>query len=471
MEVNNFFSIAIDGPAGSGKSTIAKSFAEKCKDFTYINTGSMFRAIAYYCMNNNVDIENDQELEHKINNINIELEHNFVFINDGKQKEEVSAFLRTQEIDILTTKISKIKIVRDKLLKDQIILSQKSNVIMDGRDIGTVVLPNASLKFFLTASVDVRAQRRYEQVKNDTNEITLDKIKSEIEKRDIEDSTRSISPLVQPKDAILIDSTTHTIDEILFIIEKEYALKNKKNLVGKLNKINKTVNKLMIDFIDIYNDINIRKNLISYDEIIDFDYKVYEIHSLFIKYLENFLFLKDKLNPKIIQLYLDVFEEIKLPIDDYVKSEKFDLLYYSYLLVKIYILIPYIYESIGYFIYKLNLDKLEERHKYLIKTRFLSRFINLNCSTFKKIDDLDLKVANLVEDNNEKHEQMQFTYANSHKKFNKIFNQFILVQSYEIKEANKVFKLSFLYKNWYYFLGTLILLIIILLVIIILTTK
>lgn len=471
MKTNEYFSIAIDGPAGSGKSTIAKEFAEKCKNFTYINTGSMFRAIAYFCSKNNIDINDTEELSQRISPINIELEHNLVFIIDGDNKEEISHLIRTPEIDKLASQISKIKVVREKLLHDQIMLSKKSNVIMDGRDIGTVVLPNASLKIFLTADINVRAQRRFDELKDKVQTISLEQIQNEIKQRDEEDIKRTLSPLMQSKDAILIDSTSHTIEEILSVIQQQYLIRNKKNILNEIKAINKETNNLISNFVDIYNDVYIKKDLITYDEVIELDYRIYDLHNLFVEFLENFTFLKTKIRKRAMNAYDEIVNEIKYPIDDFITSKKFDLFYYSHLLVKMYILIPYVYEAIAYFIYKIDLERNQPRREYLIFTRFLPKYLNWNYSLFMKIDQLDLKITTLLEDNNDYHPQLQDSYSLTHKKFTTLFNQFIILHDFDKKEVSNAFRMSFIYKHWYYILVILIVVIAVLLVIIILATK
>lgn len=469
MKLNKYFSIAIDGPAGSGKSTIAKLFADRCKDFTYINTGSMFRALAYFCNEKKVDINNEKELFEAINSVNIELHNNLVFVSTKDERKEVSNLIRTKEIENITSKISKIKIVRDKLLKDQVLLSQNTNVIMDGRDIGTVVLPNASLKFFLIADLEIRAKRRFEELQ--LNDVELNEVIEEIKKRDHEDSEREISPLVKAEDAILIDSTNFSILEVLSQIEKEYAKRNKKNILKELKIINNNTNKLISEFIDIYNDVFVKKDLVNYDEVVGLDYKIYDLHNLLICFLEKFSFLKEKIDNDIKALYENVYNEIKIPISEFLKSDKFDILYYSYLLIKIYILIPYIFKSIGLFVCKQKNRQSIERFEYLVKINFVSKYVYLNYFLFKKLDSLELKINNLIEDNNDKHPQSKQNYIEVHKKFINLFNYFILLRDFNINESNIAFKLSFILKNWCYLLLVVISLIAILLVIIILSVR
>ena len=215
--------IAIDGPGGSGKSTVARSIAYKL-GFTYIDTGAMYRAIALCCLQNGVDLQNELSVTNILPNINIDIDYingvQQVFLN----KTNVSDKIRTMEVSQATSVVSTYQSVRDKLLDAQRNMAKSRNVIMDGRDIGTVVLPQADIKFFLTASVLTRAKRRQAELERKGEPANLNFIKKEIEERDNRDITRDISPLVQAEDAFLIDTSNMTIqdvvDKIIYLISK-----------------------------------------------------------------------------------------------------------------------------------------------------------------------------------------------------------------------------------------------------------
>lgn len=210
----SYYSIAIDGPAGAGKSTIAKSLANKL-GFIYVDTGAMYRAISLYFIRNNIDASDTKKIKEACKEIDITIEY-----KNGEQivllnKENVNSFIRTEAIGKMASTTSAYSDVRIKLLELQRNLAKTSNVIMDGRDIGTCVLPNANLKIYLTASVKERALRRYNELKNKNIKCDLEQIMQDIVDRDYADMNRDISPLKQSEDAILIDSSAMTIDEVI----------------------------------------------------------------------------------------------------------------------------------------------------------------------------------------------------------------------------------------------------------------
>ena len=196
--------IAVDGPAGAGKSTVSKIVAAKL-GYTYIDTGAMYRAVALKYS------RSTEDLADIIENTEIELDEMARVFLDG---EEVTTEIRTPEISKLASDVSKFGFVRKKLTELQRKMAQRGAVIMDGRDIGTQVLPTADLKIFLTASLEERARRRFEELQAKGQTLNLDAIKNEIALRDKQDSEREIAPLKQAEDAILIDSTNLTIDEV-----------------------------------------------------------------------------------------------------------------------------------------------------------------------------------------------------------------------------------------------------------------
>ena len=206
--------IAIDGPAGAGKSTIARLAAKKL-GYIYVDTGAMYRAIALYLIWREVDIYDEEALSKALEraNINIVYENGVqhVFLN----LQDVSAEIRSEKVSIMASKTSALSPVRAKLLDLQRGIAAKNDVIMDGRDIGTNILPNAELKIYLTASVDVRAKRRYDELKLKGENPDLEEIKKGIETRDYQDMNRDIAPLKQAEDAVYIDSSDLTIAEVV----------------------------------------------------------------------------------------------------------------------------------------------------------------------------------------------------------------------------------------------------------------
>ena len=208
-------SIAIDGPAGAGKSSIAKALSKRL-GYIYIDTGAMYRAVALFFVENNVSDGTDSRIESLLEMLEISIKY-----EDGAQKvilngEDVTGKLRLEEIGKLASKFSAIGSVREKLVALQRKLAQKENVVMDGRDIGTVVLPNADLKIYLSASSKVRAKRRYlELLEKGHTDLDINEIEDEIIKRDEADMNREISPLKQADDAYYLDSSDMTLEEVV----------------------------------------------------------------------------------------------------------------------------------------------------------------------------------------------------------------------------------------------------------------
>ena len=203
--------IAFDGPAGSGKSTIAKIISEKL-GITYLDTGAMYRAVTLYFLENNVDFNDENQV--KINLEKIELE----FINDKLylNNKDVSVQIREKNVNDNVSFVSAIRIVREKMVDLQRKMSGKKSVVLDGRDIGTVVFPNADYKFYITASVDVRARRRYEEeLRKGISNLSLNEVKKSMENRDYIDSNREVTPLKKADDAIEIDTSDMSIDQVL----------------------------------------------------------------------------------------------------------------------------------------------------------------------------------------------------------------------------------------------------------------
>ena len=197
--------IAVDGPAGAGKSTVSKIVAARL-GCTYIDTGAMYRAVGLKLSRTGAD------LAEIVDGIEIELDDKARVFLDGV---DVTAEIRTQEIGRLASDVSKFDFVRKKLTELQRKMAERGSVIMDGRDIGTEVLPNADVKIFLTASLDERARRRFDELKAKGQAVDFDAIKAEIAARDKQDSEREIAPLKQADDAALIDSTNLTVEEVV----------------------------------------------------------------------------------------------------------------------------------------------------------------------------------------------------------------------------------------------------------------
>ena len=208
------FSIAIDGPAGAGKSTIAKKLAQQLQ-CVYVDTGAMYRSVGYYCMTQHIDILDEKEVSAALNHIEIELKQNnegqCIFLNG----EDVSDKIRKGEIAAAASRVATYKTVRQYLVQRQQAMAQSISIIMDGRDIGTVVLPHATLKIFLTASVEERALRRFKEYKEKGIACELKHLENEIALRDAQDAGREISPLRKAVDAIELDTTHLQIDEIV----------------------------------------------------------------------------------------------------------------------------------------------------------------------------------------------------------------------------------------------------------------
>ncbi len=208
------FQIAIDGPAGAGKSTIAKKVAKE-KGFIYVDTGAMYRAMAYYLLSIKANPTNEEEIAEKCQgaDITISYENNeqVVLLNG----ENVNGVIRTEEVGNMASLTSKNSKVRERLTILQKQLAETNDVVMDGRDIGTCVLPNADVKVYLTASVEVRAKRRFEELTEKQIACDLKQIAQDIASRDEQDMTREIAPLKQAEDATLIDSSYMTVDEVV----------------------------------------------------------------------------------------------------------------------------------------------------------------------------------------------------------------------------------------------------------------
>lgn len=207
------FNIAIDGPAGAGKSTIAKK-AAKILGFIYVDTGAMYRSIALYMLNHKIDIMDQEAVSENCSSIQIQLKYEEdaqqVYLNG----ENVSKEIRQEEVGKAASVVSAYPVVRKTLLGLQQDIAASEDIIMDGRDIGTCVLPNAQLKIYLTASVRTRALRRYQELIEKGQECVLEEIEKDIEDRDYRDMHREIAPLKVADDAVVIDSSDMNIEEV-----------------------------------------------------------------------------------------------------------------------------------------------------------------------------------------------------------------------------------------------------------------
>ena len=207
------YSIAIDGPAGAGKSTIAKLIAKK-KNYIYVDTGAMYRAMALFFLESGISADEQDKISNACKDVDVTISYEngeqIVWLNG----RNVNGLIRTEEVGRMASASSVNKNVREKLVELQRALAHKESVVMDGRDIGTCVLPNANVKVYLTASSRVRAVRRYEELQAKGEACDLDVIEKDIIERDYRDMHRDISPLKQADDAVLLDSSDMTIEEV-----------------------------------------------------------------------------------------------------------------------------------------------------------------------------------------------------------------------------------------------------------------
>ena len=216
--------VAIDGPAGAGKSTIAKKLAKEL-GFVYVDTGAMYRSMGLYFLRKGVDGKDEAAIQAGCPEISVSIQY-----ENGEQQvllngENVSGLIRTEEVGKMASTISAYGFVRDTLTELQRNLARTQNVIMDGRDIGTCILPKADVKIYLTASVECRATRRYKELLGRGVDANYDEIAADIAKRDEQDMNREVAPLRQAEDAVLVDSSDMNIDEVVEAIRKIYQEK------------------------------------------------------------------------------------------------------------------------------------------------------------------------------------------------------------------------------------------------------
>ncbi|WP_314118057.1 (d)CMP kinase [Peptostreptococcus stomatis] len=205
--------IAIDGPAGAGKSTISKLIAKNL-GINYIDTGAMYRAITYKCLKSGIDINDRQKVVDLCSRTEVDFVDNSIYLDGVRLGEEI----RTLEVSSKVSDVAKIPQVREFLLEKQREIGKRSDVILDGRDVGTHIFPDTKYKFFLNASAQERGRRRYQELVDKGQTVVLEDIIEDIKKRDYIDSTRKVAPLVKADDAIEVDSTSMTIDQVVTYI-------------------------------------------------------------------------------------------------------------------------------------------------------------------------------------------------------------------------------------------------------------
>jgi len=211
--MGNLIRIALDGPSGAGKSTMAKVLAEKLK-IDYIDTGAMYRALALKLFRTGVDYNDEKALAELLKNTEVDYYGGKIYL-DG---EDVSAYIRTPEVSDMASKSSAIPAVRDKLGESQMAMAKKRSLLMDGRDIGTIIIPDAEFKFYLVAGSRVRAERRALELREKGIECDVDTVEKDIIERDYRDSHRDYHPLKKADDAIEIDTSNLTIDEVMNVM-------------------------------------------------------------------------------------------------------------------------------------------------------------------------------------------------------------------------------------------------------------
>ena len=204
--------VAVDGPAGAGKSSISKIVAKKL-GYLYIDTGAMYRSVTWAVLHNHIDVNNQTAVETLLPELDLTMEASDDSCKVFIAGQDVTDFIRTPQVNNAVSIVASYKGVRQYLVERQRLMAEAGGVILDGRDIGSVVLPNAELKIYLTASVEARAMRRYLEVKGTVNEQTLEDIKDSVMQRDDMDKNRKESPLIQVEDAVLVDSSEMTFDE------------------------------------------------------------------------------------------------------------------------------------------------------------------------------------------------------------------------------------------------------------------
>ncbi|MES2110427.1 MAG: (d)CMP kinase [Bacteroidota bacterium] len=218
--MSNNIIVAIDGYSSCGKSTLAKALAKKLH-FIYVDSGAMYRAVALYFLRNNIDIKNHDQVAEALKNIHLNFHSRDYQTHITLNDEEVSEEIRLMPVSEIVSAVSAIREVRHEMVKQQQRMGKSKNIVMDGRDIGTAVFPNAPVKIFMTADPLVRAERRFKELQPKNPDITLEEVFENLAHRDYQDTTRAESPLVRAEDAIILDNTNLTPDEqLLFALSK-----------------------------------------------------------------------------------------------------------------------------------------------------------------------------------------------------------------------------------------------------------
>lgn len=217
------FNVTLDGPGGSGKTSIAKAVAERL-NIAYLDTGAMYRGVAYYMLTHGIDVADEKAVLKVLDKVDLKVTKT----ESGEQKillgkKDITSYIRTPEMSMGASTVSKIPAVRLKLVDIQRRIARDTSCVIDGRDIGSYVLPDAEFKFYLTADVGVRAKRRYLELKDKEN-VTLEKVKEDLIARDEQDSKRDFAPLVVPKGAFVIDTTNLGFDEVLDLVLSKISI-------------------------------------------------------------------------------------------------------------------------------------------------------------------------------------------------------------------------------------------------------
>lgn len=209
------FSVAIDGPAGSGKSSVAKELSKKFH-LVHVDSGAFYRAVAFYFVRNSIHLDSQQQVQQALKDIRFAFQNGKLFLNENIVGDEI----RTRQISQMASTVSVIQSVREYVTEEIRKLTKDSRVIMDGRDIGTVVLPEATIKIYITASVEERAKRRQKELFEKGIQTSIEVLKEEIKERDERDTSREISPLKPAQDALLVDTTLCSFEEVVSNISK-----------------------------------------------------------------------------------------------------------------------------------------------------------------------------------------------------------------------------------------------------------
>jgi len=218
--------IAIDGPSGAGKSTVSQKLADRL-GYLYLDTGAMYRAVGLKCLRQNLDMDNPEELKTIVPDLKIELKKERDKLKVLLDGEDVSEEIRRPEMGMAASRVSRHRVIREKLWELQRKLGEKGGVVAEGRDMGTVVFPHAEFKFFVTASAEERARRRFKELTAKGFDVNYDKILAEVKERDEQDSKRELAPLKSAEDAIIVDTTEMTLEQVVdkllkIILEKDF---------------------------------------------------------------------------------------------------------------------------------------------------------------------------------------------------------------------------------------------------------